>query len=752
MNSTTKGKSHIIDQQKLQSLQREEESRQTTIADRYKAIVEKIKENSASSDIGNYYNIVKAHQKGNSKTKTNYYRPLKPHAKRSLFGAYDIETKPWVDDAGNWHDARDISDPDKCFSFGSVLWYDDLGEHSTYEKRIFFDRKEMAYFMLSEEFANYSWWGFNSGKFDLFILYSTDILDSAVFDILFRTNSVIQLTYLGAPYGEVEPDKPYKVYFNDLRLITGGSLKKVGKSLHLQKLENEKREGGFGSEITDEDIEYNIRDSEIVLIFVKELEDLVNERFHVSLRPTVSSLSSSIYRTNYFGKLYGEKYEKGMRINKYDAKFRDSYYGGRTEVYDHRGEELDTICFDINSLYPYVMQKYSYPDPSKLRYYRHLPRTWKSMMGMVKATVYVPECDYPVLPYKTSQNKLIFPTGKFTGSWNVPELVYAMKYGATIVKVFYGILSPAIQVFEDFVVDLYTLRKQFDAQDDTLRSYIVKILLNSSYGKFAQKIKHQKFGYVDDKRIVNDGNWYVFTDNMTSDFGTWVEIDDHGKMIEEDSPSDVICWASNIASYARIELHKAIMRSVNAGCKVLYSDTDSIFVLNADKLSEAKRKEVYQLGNWLGQAKVEHKGLTKFYAPKVYWVDEQEGYVDKHKGIPSNFNFEKGVNFHRGEKTAREDTEIEKSKHHGFLWDEATLKERGVNMNYEDVRNFFGGSFVRINGISDLVRNNKPLGSITVTDRHISGVDEKRKWVGSRGRPWSIMGNVKFSEALSGER
>lgn len=673
----------------------------------------KIRKTRAAS-VEDFYPFTKKHREPRKVRKVRHYNPLKPkNAKSWRIGAFDIETKAWQDEKGEWHDARDLSDPDKSFSFGSCMWQNKEGEVFT---EVFYSRKEMADFMIQKKFKGYHWWGFASGRFDLIGLYHAEVLDSEKFRMLYRNGSIIQLTYLGGKKvkdGKISYDS--KVYFNDLRLITGGTLKDLGKVLGLKKLENEKRSDtvGFG-EITEEDIKYNIRDTEIVFRFVQQMNDLLFDKFGVRMKYTIASISSNVFKTAYLS----DTYPKGLRINEVDSLFRKSYYGGRVELFDRRMEEFNVVGFDVNSLYPYVMWKYDYPDPESLKYYRKLPHGWQNMLGVVSCTVYAPEelkDKYPVLPYKNEKGKLIFPVGIFHGSWNVPELVYAMKFGYKILKVDYAVLTKKrVKPFVRFIDDLYTMRKSYEAQGNLLYKQIIKIIMNSSYGKFAQRVKHQEFGRVDDKsKLRQKGRWYVITQDPASDYGIWVEVDDKGQIIEEDSDGDIISWASTITSYARVELHKRIMMAYEKGHKVVYSDTDSLFIEEKDETA----KNALEIGHELGMVKIEHWGLAKFFAPKIYWVKEKNGKMtEKHKGVGYTFNFAPDyVTLHKGERVPRKDTEEERKSRKSFGWDH------------------FSGSFVKLCNVSDLVRYHRPLGATYVVNRKLTGADEKRDWQGTRG-------------------
>ena len=94
---------------------------------------------------------------------------------------------------------------------------------------------------------------------------------------------------------------------------------------------------------------------------------------------------------------------------------------------------------DVNSLYPWAMTQ-KYP---------HECKEAKDILeyGLTEATIYVPMQPYAPLPYRTSERdgfsgisegSIIFPCGKFTGTWTNHELRNAVEnHGAKILKLHY---------------------------------------------------------------------------------------------------------------------------------------------------------------------------------------------------------------------------------------------------------------------------------------------------------------------------
>lgn len=124
---------------------------------------------------------------------------------------------------------------------------------------------------------------------------------------------------------------------------------------------------------------------------------------------TISSMALRIFRTIYYDE---SKEETRIYIpdDNQDSFIRSGYYGGHTDVYIPRGENLKLA--DINSLYPYIMKNCLMPGgrgewSSDLRNSK-----LEDLFGFVKAMIVCPkDMSRPFLPYKEDNGQLIFPTG-----------------------------------------------------------------------------------------------------------------------------------------------------------------------------------------------------------------------------------------------------------------------------------------------------------------------------------------------------
>lgn len=292
-----------------------------------------------------------------------------------------------------------------------------------------------------------------------------------------------------------------------------------------------------------------------------------------------------------------------------DEFIRKSYFGGRTEIFKPYCDNQMINCYDINSLYPYVMQKFDYP----IRFSFSTNKFYKDRIGFYDCEVTAPKGIYlPILPYKilsdntikiddsktkTDKNiydimdgigKLIFPIGTFRGVYTIHELNFAIKRGYKINKIYDGmIFERKKNLFTKFVNDIYAIRKK--AEKNSFDDIMGKLILNSSYGKFGINLEKENIVIDNGEKGLKD--WIVFK-----------KIKFSIRDVELDAFTNVAI-ASYVTSYARTTLYEKF-ELVFAQNKynlinhikyfICYTDTDSIFT-NA----------TLEIGNKLGDLKLE---------------------------------------------------------------------------------------------------------------------------------------------------
>lgn len=476
-------------------------------------------------------------------------------------------------------------------------------------------KREMKYFVFDIET-----WGLEATpqSFALGIIYgkdyyyeTTDVeemrktLLSNIFDnsILFAHNALFDLTGI---FGNIVTELDERTVFNNSTFILSkfnsttfadsynvlpAKLENIGKLLGKPKgITPEKFKKAKRSAITKNDIKYCLQDCKIVYEALGNLFQEVG-----CVRITLASLAMAYFRRKYL--------KENIFYNDRVYDFFDSYYGGRVECF--RIGKVYAQKFDINSMYPHAMKYCKFPNPAKLSAagevsLKKLKFYLEYYEGMAEITVRHRPHYYGFLPYKT-KTKLLFPVGTFSGCWNFPEIRFALENKVIeIIDVKRIIYAPAMESpFADFVTDLYNKRK---TSTNEFEKYLYKIILNSLYGKFAQKKKF-KTKYVSDvtNMFIPEGAKIIPLSTKRND----------AYIVEEElyySYNTIPVFSSYITSFARVNLLQKMVRYIDND--IVYIDTDSIAVNNYTKDIETS--------NLLGDFKLEEKIIVDIIGNKSY--------------------------------------------------------------------------------------------------------------------------------------
>ena len=121
--------------------------------------------------------------------------------------------------------------------------------------------------------------------------------------------------------------------------------------------------------------------------------------------------------------------------------------------------------------------------------------------GVTECEVMTPKnMNIPLLPLRID-GKLKFPIGNFKGVWNNVELRKALSIGYKIRPIKQIIYTETFKPFDTFVNAFYNKRLEFKKENNAME-LVMKLILNSLYGKFAQKEKQDltinNMEYLDD--------------------------------------------------------------------------------------------------------------------------------------------------------------------------------------------------------------------------------------------------------------
>lgn len=526
-----------------------------------------------------------------------------------------------------------------------------IGEYKTYFITDFKDSDAMVsksiLDLLLPEYNGFHVYLHNFSKFDgVFILKNlAKAIHSKDIKFLIRDRNILNIT-ISYNFDKLVKGKLIKarghISFHDSMLIVPGSLSKLAVNFGVTtkgdfdftKLSN--MTWSTLLNIKNELLNYNKRDCkvlyEIILKFAKGIHD--QYQINITTYPTLSSIAFAIYRSNYIKKNFNIPI-----TNKKDYdRMSKSYRGGHVDVYIPYGENL--YCYDVNSLYPSVMQKHYFP-VGQAKYFNKpsagegLFKDLNNIFGIVQVHVTCPkDMKLPILLHRykdpaTGTVSTICPVGKWTGWYFTEELKYAVTLGYQIEIIRGYHFDKRAKIFSKYVSDLYKTRSNYPKTHSL--NIIAKLLLNSLYGRFGMSIYVMFYKLVTLTNLsINDSFEEIIDigdDHALIGLGEVKNYNYDGNMIKTS-----VGIASAITAYARIAIHKF---KLLAGEHLHYTDTDSIFT--------SKPLPKYLVGDKLGQMKLEYGGIIKkavFLAPKLYALvlaDDSE--VVKIKGCKTKCSF-----------------------------------------------------------------------------------------------------------------
>lgn len=359
--------------------------------------------------------------------------------------------------------------------------------------------------------------------------------------------------------------------------------------------------------------QYLERDNEIVLNYMQFFQSTINE-LGGEVKFTLASTAMDLFRRRFLDTEYLTPFHSRNEFA------RNAYYGGRVEPF-RLGTWEGVNGYDINSLYPYVMYTYEYPHPDYLK--GPLDTTDPSLIdkyeGISYVKIFVPDNIIPPLPYRHN-GKLYFPTGLLSGYYTHADIRHALEQGCILRDIQRTLYSTqTCTPFKSYVSELYKLRQELKAINDP-RQHVIKIMLNSLYGKFGQRTNA---GLQELHPITwwLDGNQHISV--------SWREIGDQifvvvPKLTSFQPQYVNVLWAAYITSYARNTLYGYMAMCED---ELIYSDTDSVYI----------RGEL-TTGKELGQMKLEKSNIDlEVYGPKAYRIFKDGELIDvKCKGVPSD--------------------------------------------------------------------------------------------------------------------
>ena len=300
---------------------------------------------------------------------------------------------------------------------------------------------------------------------------------------------------------------------------------------------------------------------------------------------------------------------------------RLGYYGGRCEIFI-KGDSLNTVSFDVNSMYPSRAVKELLPDPRyAIRgsgYDINFTDYFRSRDMMIECTIEVPKQKVCPLPYYQKGGKLIFPYGVLHGVWASPELIYAIDHcGCKITSIGKWIAyEKQIDDLKGYMLFWYNERLKQRANGIKPMETLCKYFLNSLTGKFGEHHPENKLMKLDDvlsTTDIDDCELYEWHGVEYIEFK-----DDEYKDTDHTFPV-IIAF---ITAYSRVHLLKA-MKTVEKD--IVYCDTDSVHCFK-------RSKEIFETLNWVSNDKKD-LGAFSFEGQHTYFYWRPKMYGGRIKGI-----------------------------------------------------------------------------------------------------------------------
>ena len=445
---------------------------------------------------------------------------------------------------------------------------------------------------------------------------------------------------------------PYKILNKSLKDEV-----KIEKEMFNDINEYEKFKERYGNNIKVYEIleEYCINDAIITKESIIKYWKIIEENGLTKNNRILTAAKLSI--ENYF--LKNCIIKKKIKL-KYDRVIRESYFGGRTEVFGNQKENEILLHYDWSGMYAQCMKEKvlggEVIESNIIKDLKYPGFYWIKFRQNLKI---------PILPIK--KDKLLFANGEFEGWYWFEEIALAIEYGVEIISVKKMISA---QYYDNFIKEFVELNDEI-RKISPIHKIIGKNNNNTFYGRLGMNPERLE------EEITNK-----------------LDIDKYEKVVEingafigykkkEKSISNVLISAS-ITSKARIKLYKGIDEVIKNGGRILYTDTDSIIA--AFKKVEYKNKLDIKMGEVVFDSSNMDTVISEgvFAMPKTYAVRYKDGReIVKIKGFNVRPSFDEfKEKFYNKEEIITENIEWNKKD----LLIRNILREKRTNLNSLDKR------------------------------------------------------------------
>jgi hypothetical protein len=404
------------------------------------------------------------------------------------------------------------------------------------------------------------------------------------------------------------------------------SLKTLGESIGVHKTDMPE----FKAPLS-EWLPYCKQDVEVTAAAIEYLIRFLAEHDLGKFAMTIASQSMTAYRHRFM------KHPIFIHTNTGVLELeREAYFGGLVHCAFIGKVNTKTVYhYDINSLYPFVMQNMV---PTKLVFQKEngTPKGTLRLLGdyggCARVRIRTNKATYP----KRYGGRLIEAQGDFETTLCGPELEQALQRGDVISvgKQAYYEMAP---IFTEFVDYFWTLRQKYKKEKNEVWRYFCKIFMNSLYGKFGQHandwhdLTPENLANVYNEEGKDFPDCYLepgFEPDVCWSQHKWSpvglgrilkiralsgQVQFNWSIGEHHESSPII--AAYITSYARSVLRDYI--GVAGSRHVFYYDTDSLFVDGIGRRNLIKSEKVDS--ERIGCLKLEGEANdVSFFCPKDY--------------------------------------------------------------------------------------------------------------------------------------
>lgn len=367
---------------------------------------------------------------------------------------------------------------------------------------------------------------------------------------------------------------------------------------------------------------------------------LDNLKIDIVKKNILSTPSLSFF--TFYNKFNNKKIDKHILKEK-ENYIRDSYFGGRCEVFGNYFNKQNIFHFDFPGMYGICMKEKNVFGNSYFVY--NINQKDKLKPGFYNIDWYS-NMEIPVLPHHNQiNNKLLFCNGNGNGTYWFEEIELFKKMGGIIKKINSGLIYENYDFIFNSFVDYFEKFRNINEEYKILG----KLIINSFYGRTGLSIKEDFSFFINKKEDLDffincSDNNEIEILNLEEINKIWlitIKISSKSKKIIESKEiymrkqkSLNIAIASSIASKARIKLYEGFNSVINNKGRILYCDTDSIFAEFNKDISNQKMGEIF----W--DIKKEDTKIidSVFISPKTYGlVLKNNKEIIKIKGITRNY-------------------------------------------------------------------------------------------------------------------